>query len=144
MIDIRVEKLKIQLEAILINHSNKDDKKHGRAQKIKRAIAYNDNQWHCALCGVNFNDISEITLDHVTPKRLDKRKTGDNTFVVYQIAHQECNKDRSNMPIILFQMFRVIQKKSPMVACDKFTNKDFWYEKSLRAKKGITIHHKGG
>jgi 5-methylcytosine-specific restriction endonuclease McrA len=47
----------------------------------------------CAICGVKFSSMRDITLDHIIPKS----KGGGNDLQNLQLAHERCNMEKGNL-----------------------------------------------
>jgi 5-methylcytosine-specific restriction endonuclease McrA len=46
----------------------------------------------CALCGHKFENLKDVTLDHIIPSS----KGGGNEITNLQLAHTECNNKKGN------------------------------------------------
>ena len=53
---------------------------------------------NCPYCGVKFNTIEDITLDHVVPKSLGGSDSNKNLL----LSCQECNQRKGNMLLTQF------------------------------------------
>jgi len=47
---------------------------------------------HCAICGIEFKDFEESTVDHI----IEISRGGGNDMDNLQLAHQKCNNEKSN------------------------------------------------
>jgi hypothetical protein len=86
------------------------------ANKLKRALEANEGKWECRLCGMNFVDPAEISIDHIVPMFFKPLHAPHEL----QLAHKTCNSARSCMPIDYFFMLRAVRKRFPDHTIDNY------------------------
>lgn len=98
--------------------------------RLRRAIQRR-RSWDCHLCGVQFHDISEVTVDHVVPRSL--KTYGEKEIV--DLACGKCNNVRGNVPILMYRMFQVMQNAYPNIVYDVIPSREERRERYQRGKK---------
>jgi 5-methylcytosine-specific restriction endonuclease McrA len=56
----------------------------------------------CAICGLKFDSMKDITFDHIIPIS----KGGDDLFENFQLAHYHCNQLKNDMTPEEFREFQ--------------------------------------
>lgn len=70
--------------------------KHGQRRDSRRWIVRQLIKAHgcvCGICGEEISRLKDVTLDHIVPRS----KGGSDEITNLQLAHDECNQDKSNM-----------------------------------------------
>jgi 5-methylcytosine-specific restriction endonuclease McrA len=89
------------------------------------------NGWHCELCGRPFIKMKEINIDHLIPRSAN----GSNERSNLRIMHRGCNSAKGNLPVVMFQMFRVLQQRYLGYVIDAFPGKRRSREDKQRHKQ---------
>lgn len=116
--------------------------------KIDREKVYEKYDGHCAYCGIKFNSIKEMQVDHIIAKRneLDRMqnlKTDINDFQNLNPACRSCNKFKDTFPLEAFRRnieyqikkyrkyhptFRLAEKYG-LITCNENMKVKFYFEK---------------
>src|SRR5690242_18148480 len=131
--DKRVETLCWQLEE---KSRDPDPYRRLRASKLMAAFRNSVGEWCCQFCGFLFQNIDQITVDHVVP--LSLMKEGEEEIL--QFACKTCNSARGNMPITMFKMFSMFQRKYPDHTIDAFAGRRRKREVKQEKKLGLCGH----
>lgn len=127
--DLRRKKLNSQLKKY------KRAKSRGSYNKIVRALNHSKGHWTCHLCGYDFEDITQVTVDHIIPQS-DKSQVSNKTL----FACADGNSQRANVPLTMFRMFQLFDKRFHGFVIDKFKAKRENRNKQLKynlAQKGL-------
>ena len=68
-------------------------------RKLSNTIRWNRDQLitkfgaKCGICGIDFNNMKEITIDHIVPESI----SGMDVLENLQLAHLSCNGKKDNM-----------------------------------------------
>lgn len=101
-----------------------------KARLLRRAVQAR-RDWRCHICGREFCNITEATVDHVIP--LSTKVPGEQQVV--DVACRQCNKRRSNVPITMYRMFQMLQEKYPYIVNDEMPGSRESRRRTRRASK---------
>jgi 5-methylcytosine-specific restriction endonuclease McrA len=87
-----------------LNFKPKTRSQRDRFRKLKRAVENTGGCW-CHICGEKIPE-NEVTIDHVHPLS----KGGLDSTANIRLAHEKCNRDRSNIDILYYRMFHYIRQ----------------------------------
>jgi 5-methylcytosine-specific restriction endonuclease McrA len=104
-------------------------------KKKFRIAAREQGGWFCHLCGREFLDPTQMTVDHLVAKI----HGGSNDDSNLRLAHMSCNSERGHMPIDLYRMFHVIRRKFPHHVIDVFSRRRVSRENRQLGRYGMRL-----
>ena len=115
MHDERIERLESQLRSLYLrNHAGSGARK--RANRLRRARSHGGRAWLCTFCGHEFENLSDVTLDHVLPLTVKEPGTHHRC----QLACKACNNERMHVPDAFFRMYVLFRKQHNDFIIDAF------------------------